>query len=163
MKAKLLLVISLALTSCSPRIVRTGYQMQEAGNHACDVAIRNNVSVSETLATKLGEVKIGGTGFSVECSEEHVLEILKREACSMNADLIVITAEKRPNLWSSCYRARAEFYQYKSGEETEELAGSEAYNPENVQERVSGDRWRNTAVIAGSAVIGILISLLLFQ
>ena len=163
MKTFYFLLLSLVLTSCSPRIVRTGYQMQEAGNEACDVAIRKNLSISEELSTKLGEVEIADTGFSVECSEEHALEILKREACAVNADLIVITAEKRPNLWSSCYRARAEFYKYKPGEDMEELAGDEAYKPENVQERVSQDQWRHTAVIGGSAVIGVLLSFLLFQ
>ena len=53
---------------------------------------------------------LGETGFSVECSEGHALKILENEACAINADLVVINEETRPDVWSSCYRCTATFY-----------------------------------------------------
>ena len=103
------LLIGLFFTSCSHRIVRTGYQVNKSDYENCDVIIKRNTEISDTVAIKIGEIKLGETGFSVACSEEHAVKILKNEACAIDADLIIITEENRPDLWSSCYRGLADF------------------------------------------------------
>lgn len=157
------LLLGLVFTSCSPRIVRTGYQEQAVATEPCDVIIKKNYSVSDAVATRVGEIRLGDTGFCVSCSEAHALEILKREACSLNADLIVITEEKRPDFYSSCYRGQAEFYKFISGEGAEMPAMDEAYSPENVKERGLRDRRRRGIIMAGSITLGLITGFLISQ
>jgi hypothetical protein len=126
------------------------------------VIIKKNISIADTLATKIGEVKLGDSGFSVACSEEHAINILIGEACAINADLIIITEENRPDLWSSCYRCRAEFYRFNKSDNNKDIKSDEIYDPRNIQDRVSRDRLKNTAIAIGSTAIGFIIGLLLF-
>lgn len=95
MKRILFLLLAILLFSnCSHRIVRTGYQNKKSDYSSCDVVIKKDTFVADTLATKIGEIKLGDSGLSVVCSEGHAINILKNEACAINADLIVITKEK---------------------------------------------------------------------
>ncbi|HEY4788630.1 MAG TPA: hypothetical protein VIH57_21415, partial [Bacteroidales bacterium] len=90
----------------------------------------------------------------------HALEILKNEGCALHADIVNITEEIRPDAWSSCYRCRAEFLKYKNS--GTKIISDETYKSENVNNRVSQDRSRNTAMAIGAAVIGFVIGFLLF-
>jgi len=152
----------LLFSNCAHRIVRTGYKVKKSDYKTCDVVIKNNVSVSDTLITKIGEIKLGDFAFSVSCSESHAINILRGEASAINADLIIITKENRPDFWSSCYRCRAEFYKFNSNDVGTKVYTDEAYVPENLQKRVSQDRLKNTVMILGSAIVGYTIGFLLF-
>ena len=155
--------ISAVFTSCSHRIVRTRYTVSKSDYVPCDVVIKKNISISDTVATKIGEIKLGETGFSVACSEGHAINILKEEACTIMADLIVITEEKRPDLLSSCYRCRASFYKYHNSILVEKVQVDENFNPDIIKQRVSKDRGRNTLIAILSVLAGIGISSLLIK
>lgn len=144
------LLLFLIFTNCTHRIVRTGYQINKADYNKCDIVIKKSLTNIDSLK-KVGEIKLGESGFSVVCSEAHAIDILIKEGCALKADLIYITEESRPDLWSSCYRCRAEFYSYKYNETR--LLNEEGYKPEKVEKRVSEDRARNT-VIAILAITG---------
>ncbi len=156
------LIVGLLFTNCSHRIVRSGYQIRKSDYVTCDVAIKRTTSIADTSATKIGEIKLGESGLSVTCSERHAISILKGEACAINADLIIITEEKRPDLWSSCYRCRAEFYQFNSTDSNRDLKSEEIYDDRNVKDRVSEDRTRTTVMVIGSAVAGFIMGFVLF-
>ena len=155
------LLIGFLLTSCSHRVVRTDYQVNKSDYKNCDVIIQKNTVLSDTLALKIGEIKLGESGFSSACSEEHAIKILKNEACAINADLIIITNENRPDLWSSCYRCSAEFYKYKALKPKTITSNLDTYEPENVKNRVTKDRKQNTFVAIGSIILGIILGLLI--
>jgi hypothetical protein len=148
------------VSSCSHRIVRNGYDVKKADYRNCDIEITKNLLPTDSLQ-KVGEIKLGESGLAVACSEAHAIEILKNEACALNAHIVNITEETRPNAWSSCYRCRAEFYRYTN--QAKMAIQSEAfYNPENVKKRVSQDRGRNTAYAVGAVAIGFIFGLLVF-
>ncbi|MBU2951229.1 hypothetical protein KO493_11020 [Tamlana agarivorans] len=153
--------IGIFFTSCSHRIVRTDYNVNKSDYKNCDVIIKRNTNIKDTLITKIGEIKLGESGFSTACSEEHAIKILKKEACAISANLIIITEENRPDLWSSCYRCRADFYKYNDTIKRESSANDKIYQPEKVKQRVSKDRKNNTVVFIGSVIAGVLIGLLL--
>jgi preprotein translocase subunit SecF len=155
------LLVGFLFMSCSHRIVRTGYQIKKSDYKNCEVVIRKKTELSDTLALKIGEIKLGETGISSACSEEHAIKILKNEACAMGADFIIITDENRPDLWSSCYRCNAGFYKYKSVKSEKIISNDVEYEPEKVKSRVSKDRKQNTIVAIGSVIVGILLGLLL--
>jgi hypothetical protein len=79
----------------------------------CDIPIKKFETISDSVATKIGKIKLSDSGFSLHCSEEDAIEILKKEGCALNADFINILKESRPDSISNCYRCSAEFYKYK--------------------------------------------------
>jgi hypothetical protein len=160
MKLTNYLIVFLLITGCSHRIIRTGYQMDKSEYRECDIAIQKFIPVTDSMQ-KVGEIKLGETGFSVACSETHAIEILRHEGCALNADLIIITEETRPDLMSSCYRCTAEFYQQKGPQIA--ISPDIQYEPESIQARVSHDRGKNGAILIGSIVAGILAGMLLFH
>lgn len=145
------------MSSCSHKIVRTGYEVNKSDYAECEVNIIKFKSFDGNVE-KLGDIKIGETGFSTACSEAHAIEILKNEACALNADLINIIEESRPDAWSSCYRCTAEFIKADS---SLQIAESEYYQPEIVDERVEKDRKQNTALVIVSIVVGFSIGFFL--
>ena len=159
MKLTTFLILFLIITGCSHRIIRTGYQMDKSDYRECEIVIQKFTPVTDSML-KVGEIKLGETGFSVACSEGHAIEILKNEGCALNANLIIITEETRPDLMSSCYRCKAEFYQVNG---RTDIQMDSQYQPENVQARVSHDRGKNGAILIGSIAVGILVGLLLFH
>ena len=146
--------------SCSHRIVRTGYQMSNSDYSDCDVEINKLMHITDSIQ-KIGEIKLGETGFAVACSEAHAIKILRNEACAMQADIINIIEEHRPDLWSSCYRCRAEFYKYKNPQIR--IQSNELYQQNNVNKRVSQDRSQNTFVAILFVTLGVFIGYLMVQ
>lgn len=121
LKLALFLLCGLFLTTgCSAKITRYGYTSRDVTNverpSSCFVPIRKNFVYDKKDVEVLGEIKSGDTGFSLECSKGHVLNIFQQEACALKADLINITYERDTDLWSSCYRAKAEFLRFKDRE-----------------------------------------------
>lgn len=112
------------------------------------------------MLEKVGEIKLGESGFSTICNEQKALEILQREGCSAGADLIYIFEEQRPDAWSSCYRCRAEFY--KNTEPQIILESDEIYKPGYVTQRVAHDKKNNTAMIIFGVAAGFVIGFLAF-
>lgn len=145
--------------NCSYKITRTGYLTNSSNFKNCDIVIKRNIHISDTLATKIGEIKLGDSGFSVNCSEITALEILNKEACSLNADLIIIKEETRPDLWSSCYRCRADFYKYNNSEKINTEKKDSNYNNQNLQLRNKEDKSRNTTTFFISLLIGFILAI----
>jgi hypothetical protein len=158
-KSILYLIFAVLISSCSHRIVRTGYQVSKSDYRNCDIAIRKNLIVSDSLQ-KLGEIKLGESGFSVSCSEADAIAILQKEGCALNADIVNITFEKRPDLLSSCYRCNAEFYKYVNS--STKVQSDEMYKPANISDRSANDKKRNTAIIIGAIIGGFLAGFLFF-
>jgi hypothetical protein len=97
---------------------------------------------------KVGEIKLGDSGFSISCSEEQALGLLRKEACSLKANIVNIVEESRPDLLSSCYRCRAEFFINTDDNTT--YQNDNQYNSANVNTRVSSDRTKNTFIAIGA-------------
>lgn len=158
-----LVALALLFSNCSHKIVRTGYQVSKADYKACNVIIKKDTVINDTNVTKLGEIKLGDTGFSMVCNEPQAIAILKNEACALGADLVVITEEQRPNIASSCYRCTAVFYKFNQESAVVAVKTDENYNQENIVQRASADRAKNTAILVGSAVAGFIVGFLLFM
>ncbi|MFA5330096.1 MAG: hypothetical protein WC384_20045 [Prolixibacteraceae bacterium] len=156
-KAFFYFILLILFTGCSHRIVRMGYQINKADYRNCDIVIKKQMIVSDSLQ-KVGEIKLGETGLSIACSEEDAIEILKNEGCALKANVINITEETRADLWSSCYRCKAEFYRYTNPDF--KAQSDKGYQPENINKRVSKDRGKNTVMIIGGLAAGFLFGFL---
>jgi hypothetical protein len=110
-----LLIFCIFFTNCKHQISRIGYDVDtKSSTYAtCDIEIKKFEIISDSVATKIGTIKLSDSGFSNSCSEADAIVILKNEGCALNADFINISKEKKPDNDSKCYRCRADFYKYK--------------------------------------------------
>lgn len=104
-------LLSLSM-GCSASITRYGYNINEitATIPECDdIIIKKKVTLSGNNTIVVGKIEAADSGFSTACSEEYVLNIFKRDAYALGAHIINITEDAQPSIWSTCYRATAEF------------------------------------------------------
>ena len=148
-------------TSCSHLVVRTGYEKQRAAVADCTVNITKDQSVLE-YSSQLGKIKLGETGFSIFCSEEKALEILKREACAIEANTVLIVSERSPDWNSTCYRCEAIFLQMNSTSIKENFEHAKP-NTEQLQQEKKSENKKDARVVGAilGAAIGFAIGFLL--
>jgi hypothetical protein len=108
------LIIGIFFINCKHQVSRIGYNVDTKGSSYvnCNIPIKKFEIISDSVAIKIGKVKLSDTGFSKYCSEEDAIVILKKDGCALNADFINITKESRPDSVSNCYRCSAEFYKF---------------------------------------------------
>ncbi len=107
------LVLLLIISSCSYKISRN-YNVSNKDvidNNDTDPIIVKKKNLAGLNTKLLGSIKLDDYGFTVNCSEKKAMELLKKEAISINANLINITKEIYPG-YSSCYRCIAYLYKY---------------------------------------------------
>ena len=109
------LLVCLFLVNCKHQISRIGYTVDTKSSSYvnCDITIKKFEIITDSVAYKIGTIKLSDSGFSKSCSEEDAMVILKKEGCALNADFINITKETEPDKESNCYRCRADFYKFK--------------------------------------------------
>jgi hypothetical protein len=129
----ILAVIVLILSGCTHTIYRTGYTINKSQYKNCNITIERNIEVSGDMLY-LGEIRLGDSGLSTVCSESAAMEILRNEGCALNADVINIVEESFPNFFCSCYRCRAEFFQYSANinKPQSNTTHDQSYDPERV-------------------------------
>ncbi len=68
-----ILLFSILLSSCSHRIIRSGYKVNKSDYRNCEITIKKFTEIPDSVATNIGEIKLGESGFAMACSEEHAL------------------------------------------------------------------------------------------
>lgn len=170
MKLALIMVlggVAILLSGCAVGITRTGYRLPANVNsknlQRCRIAIQYHAKYDTNDVVVLGSIDAYDTGFSTDCDEAYVLDIFCREACSLGADLVDITEEKEPDMWSSCYRAKAKFLRFKDREKAKGLVSDAKYAPNLIIERSVKSHKRTRDVIAASVLGGPLAGLVVLS
>jgi hypothetical protein len=111
----LFLIILLQFINFEHQISRTGYKVDTKSYLYvnCNIPIKRFEIIPDTVATKIGIIKLSDAGFSKNCSEEDAMEILEKEGCALGADFVNILKESLPDNESNCYRCKAVFYKYR--------------------------------------------------
>jgi hypothetical protein len=109
-------IVCLFFTNCKHQISRIRYNVDTNSPSYvnCNITIKKFETIPDSVATKIGTIKLSDSGFSKSCSEEDAMVILRKEGCALNADFINISNESQPDNESNCYRCRAVFYKYKN-------------------------------------------------
>ncbi len=64
-------------------------------------------------AKNIGNAKFGDSGFSIDCNFNSILIEARQIARKNGANIVKIADSKKPDLWSSCYRMKIDFYKYE--------------------------------------------------
>ena len=155
--------IIIFLIGCSASITRSGYHIDDLQKNlikCADIAIKNNATFSQNEVIILGKVSASDSGLSTDCSEEYVLDILKKDACTVGADIINITEESQPDFWtSSCYRAEAELIKFKDRNQVVNIKSDSQYSSELIKARSKQTQCMNQGAVAagiGGAISGLI-------
>ncbi len=128
---KTLLFLSLVMfVGCASSMKRTGYNVKDLPvktDAQCNIPIKRSLTYKNEEVDVLGTIQAGDSGFSVKCGEAYVLKQFQQEGCALGADLVNILDEKRIDILSSCYRAKAEFVRFKDREKAKSLASDPLY------------------------------------
>jgi len=146
------------VSGCAAGITRTGYKLPENQSaktlERCPIAIQRSANYDTNEIIVLGSIREYDTGFSTYCDEAYVLDLFCKEACMLGADLINIKEEKEPSLWSTCYRAKAEFLRFKDRAKVTGLLSDPKYTPNLIIERSVKSNKRTTELIVASVLAG---------
>ncbi len=151
--------IIVLLSGCAAGISRTGYKPPEnkiATTPPRPIAIQCNAKYDTNDVVVLGAIHAYDTGFSTACDEASILDIFCKEGNSLGADLIDLTEEKQPDFWSTCYRAKAQFIQFKDREKAKGLVSDAKFAPELVIERSVESKKRSRDLIMATVFGGAL-------
>ena len=103
----------LTLTSCASTVKTTITNQEKALTTNDKVAFLDvNHKVPES-AKNIGNAKFGDSGFSIDCNFNSILIEARQIARKNGANIVKIADSKKPDLWSSCYRMKIDFYKYE--------------------------------------------------
>ncbi len=170
MKITLMMVLggaAVLVAGCAAGITRTGYRLPENQKskdlQRCPITIQCNAKYDTNDVVVLGSIHAYDTSISTDCDEAYVLDIFCREACMLGADLINITEEKQPDLWSTCYRARAQFLRFNDREKAKGLLSDAKYEPNLIVDRSEKSNKRTKDAIIGTVLGGPLVGLVVWS
>jgi len=107
------LITILSLISCAPSISFTGKfskKIQKQKDYKI-LYIDEGDRISDSTIV-LGEINVYDGGLAVNCGFAEVINKLEEEARKVGADAIKITELKPPDSFSTCFRIKAEAYDY---------------------------------------------------
>jgi len=110
MNKSLITLILIITVSCSPKIRSTIISEQKPLKNDSYVLVLEKLDSRQIDGIYIGKIKSQDSGFSLNCSYKEVIEILKNLARSKGGNLIKITKQKSPDLWSTCERVFADLY-----------------------------------------------------
>jgi len=114
MKKLLIVSLPLVVLACSPKVkskITTQYAALPADERV--VLFDKNESMP-TEAVSIGTVKIGDTGFSVDCGWDVTVERAKEAARAAGGNALKIIQHKKPSGGSTCDRITAEIYKIEN-------------------------------------------------
>ncbi|MGJ7030903.1 hypothetical protein [Niabella hirudinis] len=113
MRIAVLLFLSIIIGSCGAS-VKSSFQNTGKPLTVDDrVAFLDINHIVPDNAKKLGTAKFGDSGFSTDCDFNSNLVKARKIARQNGANIVKVTEKKTPDLWSTCYRIKVDFYLYE--------------------------------------------------
>ena len=113
----IIFVILASICSCSPKISTSISKNYMPIDYKQEIMVIGLDQAEPDDAELLGQVKVGDTGFSTNCSYDVVIDKAKMEARKVGGNAIKIIEHKLPSMMgSSCHRITARILQVKNVE-----------------------------------------------
>lgn len=169
MKVKIYLysILIFFISSCGYRKIRVGYEAKKYPQTVENIPIYHSTYGYERSSNIeiLGTMKLWDTGFTTNCHEDDAHLLLRKEASTLNADLIIIYDEERPDKKSTCYRCTANFIKIINPDEEIEFEAKTQTNSleDRVKQDKKGIRNRNATAAALGFFGGFFSTILLLS
>ena len=112
MRVTLSILILFSIISCSPKISSSfdaRHPPLTVDDKVAFLDIQHEVPAG---AKKTGTAKFGDSGFTTDCGFDSHLIKARKIARENGANIVKVVRKKKPDIWSSCYRLKIEFYSY---------------------------------------------------
>lgn len=113
MKRVTFIVLSVLLASCSSKISSNIISQNKSLTIEDKVAFLDIQHLVPENVKKIGDARYQDTGFSTNCDLYTNLVSARKLARQNGANIVKVIEKKTPDLWSSCYRIKVEFYYYE--------------------------------------------------
>lgn len=115
-----LIILLIALSSCAPKITSSLLKSYAPLNYKQEVYVIDIDQIQPKSSELLGEIKVGDSGFSTNCSYAVVVDQAKLKAREAGGNAIKITWHKPPSVMgSSCHRIKANILRIENIESLE--------------------------------------------
>jgi len=122
MKRLLLVLISISLIACSPKVTTKLTKTYPSLDYKQEVTVIGITEETPPTATEIGVVKIGDTGFSTNCGWDVVIEKAKMEARKAGGNVLKIIEHTPPSMMgSSCDRITAKILKIENPDELSKI------------------------------------------
>lgn len=121
MRRVLLILIVPILFSCGPATRIFISERYEPTSYDRDIIVYEVTDPVPESAVKIGEIYIGDTGFSTDCSYNTVRQKLLIEARKRGAHAVQIYEHILPSFWSTCHSLKAYVFRFDDDENKTEL------------------------------------------
>ncbi|MBJ2173055.1 hypothetical protein JBL43_02320 [Aureibaculum sp. A20] len=111
-KKILILITVIGITSCSPKISTNFTNPQSKLSIDEKVALLDIEHNLPENIVKVGEMRFQDSAFTTDCSFNSLMNQARNEARQNGANIVKVIEKKKPDLWSTCYRLKIEFYKY---------------------------------------------------
>lgn len=105
-------MLVLIIISCSPKISSNFTNPQPKLSVDTKVALLDIEHKLPENAIKIGDLRFQDSGFSTDCSFNSLMTQARTEARKNGANIVKVIDKKKPDLWSTCYRLKIEFYTF---------------------------------------------------
>ena len=110
MRKLFIVLATLSLFGCGPKITsnfQTSEKSLTIGDRVAFLDIEHKVPEGAKL---IGNARFQDGGFSIDCDFNSNLIKARKIAREKGANIVKVTEKKTPDLWSSCYRIKIDFY-----------------------------------------------------
>lgn len=106
----ILLLLVICLSACSPHVSISMYpgKSYEVVPDGIPIDVYRTTDMIRDNYEKIGEIRIGDTGFTTDCSLDKVTSDAMDKCRQMGGNAIIITKLKEPDEWSTCWRMQAD-------------------------------------------------------
>ena len=119
-------IVLLFIVGCAPRVALDIKTTQPPLSYNMEVVVIGLKEVVPESAQYIGTVKVGDSGFTVDCDYPIIIEKAEIEARKSGGNLLKITSHKTPGIMSTCHQITADIYHVEDltllGEMAEESA-----------------------------------------
>lgn len=95
---------ALFFTSCGAKLTSSMQRTYAPIDYKQEVRVFEIDEQTPENSEKLGTIKVGDSGFSINCDYTTVIEKAKIEARKVGGNALKITKHSLPDVWSSCHR-----------------------------------------------------------
>ena len=141
MKTCMVMLSVVLMYACAPRVTRSGYTTADLKPASrCELAWQRSSKLAPPAIEELGRIRVGDTGFSRNCEEEKVREMVSRDACGLGAHVVDVLTEHQPTAFSTCYHVDARLLAFRDREPGPRITSEEHFGTAQVKKRSESDR-----------------------
>ena len=112
------LFIIFCAAGCASHRIEIVKSMPAIEDDLCDPKIFEVNDSVPIQSIHIANASYGDSGLTVGCGKADRFMAMKKEACSIGANIIKIKIESQPNFWTStCYRAKVAYYFLKDNKQ----------------------------------------------